>query len=56
MCCISEKCEDCKRYDDGGCYYGPRVIVKIVGPILQMVGVIALSKKQDKRIYNGITN
>lgn len=34
MCCISEKCEDCKRYDDGGCYYGPRVIVKIIGPML----------------------
>lgn len=33
MCCILQKCEDCKRYGKGGCYYGLRVIVKIFGPM-----------------------
>ena len=33
MCCITEKCENCKKYGDGGCYHGPKLIVKVFGPM-----------------------
>ena len=31
--CIIEKCKDCESYGKGGCYYGPKLIVKIFGPM-----------------------
>jgi hypothetical protein len=33
MCAITENCQNCAKYDKGGCYHGPKVIVKIFGPM-----------------------
>jgi hypothetical protein len=33
MCTITQSCKECKNYGKGGCYYGPKIIVKIFGPV-----------------------
>lgn len=30
---ITENCENCQSYDHGVCYYGPKLVVLLFGPM-----------------------